>query len=162
MNNWIYQSQPINSIEDLPHSEVLYGFVYIITNLKDGRIYVGKKALYTTRKKALAKKDRSTDRRKKTYARITRESDWKKYWGSCKELQEDIQTQGPQWFKREILEVACSVKYLSYLELKYQLQYDVLGRKSYNGNILGRYYSRDMENKCFTNVIEVSTQAVTG
>ena len=48
--------------------------------------------------------------------------------------------------KREILELCCTKKYLNYCELAYQVKNDVLTNNSYNGNILGRYFLKDMQN----------------
>ena len=52
----------------------------------------------------------------------------------------------PENFKREILEVCCTKKYLNYCELSHQVKNDVLKGNTYNGNILGRYFARDMQN----------------
>jgi hypothetical protein len=148
---WYYKGQLISSIEQLPDFNNLMGFVYLITNLDSGAIYIGKKNFYTTRKTKLAKKDliRKSDgtvnKGRKNYKHVTKESDWLKYWSSCDELQADVNLLGPKSFRREILQLSCSTKYLSYLELKYQLEFDVLNKLSYNRNIAGSYYRKDME-----------------
>jgi hypothetical protein len=147
MKTWNYQGNPVNQLTDLPNSDNLIGFVYKITNLKTGAIYIGKKSVQSHRKKTLTKAELAliTDKRLKKYKIVTKESDWKKYWGSNKQLQEDIKSYGDTFFNREILELAYSKKYLTYLELKYQFTLDVLGRNSYNGNILGRFYPKDLQ-----------------
>ena len=142
---WLYYGKPVQSIEDLPDYIQLFGFCYKITNLKTSAIYIGKKNFFSSRKKKLSKKELSTDKRKKTYKIVTAESDWRTYWGSNKQLQEDVQQLGEHSFSREILELAKTKKFLTYLELKYQFIFNVLGQTSYNGNILGRFYSRDLE-----------------
>lgn len=148
---WYYNNQPISSIEQLPDYHNLMGFVYKITNLVTGEIYIGKKNFYSTRKKTLAKKDLvlkkdgTVNKGRKTYKRVTSESDWMKYWSSSDELKADLKIYGQQNFKREILELSCSTKYLTYLELKYQFLFDVLNVPSYNGNIGGTIYRKDME-----------------
>ena len=55
-----------------------FGFVYRITNKVNGRIYIGRKYFYAFR----------TPKGKKRKQK--QESDWKKYYGSCPELKEDI------------------------------------------------------------------------
>lgn len=143
---WYYQHKIIEQIDDLPNHEHLEGFVYKIINLKTGKFYIGKKSLYHTRKKKISQRMKKQTGTRKTYERTVKESDWKDYYGSSKELLADIQKYGKKHFSREILELCCSKKYLSFCEIKYQMQLDVLKNQSYNGNILGRFYSRDMEN----------------
>jgi len=142
---WHYNQLIIRRIEDLSDHATLFGFCYKITNLKTGRIYIGKKQFYTKRRKKLCKKERYADKRKKQYKIEVKESDWINYWGSNKELMDDIKQFGFSDFKREILSLAWSKKYLGYLEIKYQFHYDVLTGKTYNKNILGRFFSRDIE-----------------
>ncbi len=150
---WIYNQQNITGMQQLPDYQNLMGFVYKITNNITGAIYIGRKNFYSTTKKALPKKelilkaDGSVNKGRKTYKHVTKESDWMKYWSSCKELQNDIKELGTENFTREILELSCSTKYLGYLELKFQFQLDVLNKPSYNANIAGTYYHKDM-NPC--------------
>lgn len=149
MNNWYYSNKNISCIEDLPNHENIYGFVYLIQDTVTLRSYIGKKVLHNTRKKKISQKVKKATGTRKTYERTVKESDWKDYYGSSKELQADIQKYGKNRFKRIILELCCTKKYLSYAEVAWQIKLDVLRTDSYNGNILGRYYTRDMQN-CFT------------
>ena len=55
-----------------------YGFVYLITNKSNKRQYIGRKYFWSFR----------TPPGKKRKAK--QESDWKKYYGSCPELKEDL------------------------------------------------------------------------
>ena len=148
---WYYKNQKISSIEQLPNYQNLMGFVYLITNLETGAIYIGKKNFYSTRKAKLAKRDLvkksdgTVNKGRKNYKHVTKESDWMKYWSSSAELQADVELLGTGSFRREILHLSCSTKYLSYLELKEQIRFDVLNCTSYNGNIAGSYYRKDME-----------------
>lgn len=144
--NWLYSGKPVKDISDLPNHENLEGFVYIITNLVDGRRYIGKKSLYSSVKKKIGVREKAATKTRKTFYRLRKESDWQKYYGSSKELLEDIKTHGKDLFQREILELCCTKKYLSYAEFAWQVKLDVLKNNSYNGNILGRWYTRDMEN----------------
>jgi len=111
---WTYQNKPVDedSISDY------VGFVYEITNLKTNRKYIGKKLLKFTRTKKVAGKTR----RKKTVI----ESDWKTYYGSNKELQEDVISLGEEFFQREILRFCKSKAECSYIEAKLQFEKDVL------------------------------------
>jgi hypothetical protein len=65
---WTYNSNPV---DELP--EDCEGFVYLITNLADGRKYVGKKL-------AKFKKTRPPLKGKKNKRREKVESDWQDYW----------------------------------------------------------------------------------
>jgi hypothetical protein len=152
MTHWLLHLPPatgrrrIEKLEDLPDHTQVTGFVYKITNLKTGKFYIGKKSLYAATKKKVSKTEIAKTKTRKRIIRGVKESDWKKYWGSSKDLKEDIKLLGAANFQREILELCCSKKYLAYAELAWQMKYEVLKHETYNGNILGRYYHRDMEN----------------
>lgn len=105
------------------------GFVYLITNLTNDRKYIGKKSFWTRRK------DKKTGRRK------TKESDWKNYFGSCDELNEDVKLLGEDKFTREILYLCPHKKSMSYYETMEQFKRDVLMTDDYyNTNIEGRFF----------------------
>ena len=85
--------------------------------------------------------------------RVTSESNWKKYYGSCPELTTDIKTIGKELFKRELLSVHPTVGKTNYEETRQLFLNDVLTSKLddgspayYNSNILGRYYRKDYFN----------------
>jgi hypothetical protein len=149
MSNWILPSSKnkvITKVEDLPNHENLIGFVYKITHIKTGKFYIGKKSLEFHKRTAVTKKEKlETGTRRKTKI-VSRESNWLNYYGSCKELTAEIKSTDKSLYKREILELCCTKKYLNYCELAYQIKADVLTANSYNGNILGRYFLRDMQN----------------
>ena len=146
MNNWTLDGKRVSSIKDLPNHEALVGFVYKITNLKTGKFYIGQKSLYHSRKKKVTKTEKLLLGTRKKFNTVVKESDWLLYHGSSKDLKDDISKLGNKHFKREIIELCCTKKYLSYCELSWQIKYDVLRENSYNGNILGRYFHRDMQN----------------
>lgn len=151
MNNWIFAptGKAVLQIEDLPNHDEIIGFVYKITNLKTGKFYIGKKSLHHSRKTRISKKEKATTGSRKIFKKVVKESDWLSYYGSSLDLKHDVESLGPDNFKREILELCCTKKYLAFCELSYQIKHDVLKANCYNGNILGRYYARDMENcKC--------------
>lgn len=144
---WLSPIGYVTSIEELPNYEHLTGFVYKITNLHTGAFYIGKKSLYSNVKKRIGVREKAATKTRKTFHRLRKESDWKKYYGSSKELTEDVNKLGKDRFHREILELCCTKKYLSYAEFAWQVKLDVLKMPhSYNGNILGRWYGKDMEN----------------
>lgn len=149
MANWLYGKKQIKSVEDIPNHEEIIGFVYKITNLVTGKFYIGQKSLYHSRKTRISKKEKATTGSRKIFKKVVKESDWLTYYGSSKELNDDVVRIGPEKFKREILEWCCTKKYLNFCELSHQIKHDVLKSNAYNGNILGRYFTRDMENcKC--------------
>jgi hypothetical protein len=116
-----------------------YGFVYRITvsNSDDlpvdmrGKIYIGKKAFSYKKKIRLSKR-----RRKETGKRIERsfvDSKWLSYYGSNRQLMEDVKNFGEKYFKREILHLCFNKAQLSYYEVKEQMAHNVLSCNSYNG-----------------------------
>jgi len=148
MVNWLYKGNKIDNIEDFGEYTP-FGFVYIISNTVNNRIYIGKKFLQHKKTKKLGKKimaEQTGPGRKKTKEVSYAESDWKTYWGSCKPLLEDVKHLGEGNFQREILDLAWSSKHLSYLEAKHQFKTDVLETNSYNDNIQARYYRKDLAN----------------
>jgi hypothetical protein len=110
------------------------GFVYIITNITNNKKYIGKKHFWTRQK------DRKTGRRK------TLESDWKNYFGSCDELNEDVKTLGKEHFLREILYLCPHKKSMSYYETYEQFNRNVLlSEEYYNTNIGGTFYMSESD-----------------
>jgi len=145
MLKWLYEDEEITSIEQFPKN--CHGFVYKITNLQNGKIYIGRKILINTLNKKLTKKElleQTGPGRKPTKKKVVKESNWLSYWGSNKPLLEDIQELGKEKFKREIIKLTFSKKQLTYYELHYQCIFEVLTRDSYNSNILGKFYPKDL------------------
>jgi hypothetical protein len=87
-----------------------YGFVYLITNLDNGKKYIGKKFFYSSRTKVIKGKKK----------KLKVPSDWQTYYGSNTELQKDVTIQGRERFKREILHLCLSKGTCGYLEAKEQ------------------------------------------
>lgn len=143
MKYWVYKKTRITDISQVP--EGVIGFVYRITDLTNKKSYIGKKSLFSTRKKHFGKKQKAeiTDKRKKLYEMVTTVMPkWIEYTGSCKPLNEAISS-GVN-FNKEIIQYCKSKQELSYFELKHQMIEGVIepGNNSYNENILGKYYPK--------------------
>lgn len=143
--NWIdLQGKKYNDINDFGPA---FGFVYKITHKETGKFYIGKKQLKTNRKKKLGKKEllliEVKPGRRPTTKQVIAESDWITYWGSSKELNEEIKKQGLDKFERVIIQLAYDSRTLTYYETMYQMKYDVLRADTFNGNILGKFHRKD-------------------
>jgi hypothetical protein len=131
-NGEIFESEQIGSY---------YGFVYHIRNTVNQKCYIGRKYFVSFTK------DKGKTRRSK------KESDWKKYYGSCPELKEDVKKYGKESFERTILSVHRRMGEVNYEETKQLFLNNVLMERLdngtpayYNSNILGRYMRKDYEN----------------
>jgi hypothetical protein len=140
--NWIYRHKELTNINDFPTDIV--GFVYKITNTMNGKLYIGKKILQTSRKATISKREKTITKTQKRFKKIIKESDWLNYYGSSLELKGDVIKYGKENFKREILELCHSKKYMTYCEIKHQFKYDVLETDTYNGNIMSRFFRKDI------------------
>jgi hypothetical protein len=109
--------------------DVVYGFVYLITNLVDQKKYVGKKFFWSQKTLPITK----TRKRKK---KIKVESDWRTYYGSSKHLVNDIEKHGIENFSREILHLCQTKGVLSYMEMKEQVERGVLLTDQYYNGII--------------------------
>jgi len=72
---WLYQGEPVTEIEDK-----FVAYVYLITNLTNGRKYIGKKLTKFSRTKVVKGKKK----------KVKVESDWQTYWSSSEELKKDV------------------------------------------------------------------------
>lgn len=103
------------------------GFVYIITDLDNQRMYVGQKNFWIP-------KTRSVKGKKK---RIKVISDYKEYYGSNLELQERVKLLGPDKFRREILHLCSNKGSQNYLELREQIDRRVMETERYYNSFVG-------------------------
>lgn len=144
--NWLLEGKEVLSIDQFNTGAI--GFVYKITNIKTGKIYIGKKSLESKTNKPLTKKEQSEWSKPGRIPKkklVVKESNWTDYYGSSKTLLEDIKQNSKSDFTREILRVCYSKKELSYYETYFQFEYKVLHVESYNDNILGKFYRKDTQ-----------------
>lgn len=133
-NPWIYNGEVFES----DHIQDHFGFVYRIECSETSRSYIGRKYFWSFRKpKGKSRKVRT-------------ESDWKKYYGSCPELKEDIKKYGKENFKRYIISLHKTPGKTNYEETRQLFVNNVLTEslddgspRYYNSNVLGRYYRKD-------------------
>ena len=127
-----------------------YGYVYMTTNLENGRKYIGKKIFKHTTNKKLGKKELAalpTQRgRTPSKKKVIKESDWKTYYGSADEVKQWAKSTSLDKLTRVVLRLCYSSKELTYYETKYLFDYDVLTNDKIwvNGNILGKFYPKDL------------------
>jgi len=115
--NWKYNGKDFT--EDLVGNN--YGFVYQITNLTNGRKYIGKKFFYSAKTKQVKGK-------KKKYKAL---SNWQTYYGSSDNLTKDVLQLGHENFNREILHLCLTKGECGYLEAKEQFRNNVLENDNY-------------------------------
>lgn len=132
---WIFEN---NEITELPEDCV--GFVYNITNLTTGRMYIGKKlAKFSKTKYQTVTLKNGTKKKKKIKSKV--DSDWLDYYGSSNELNKDVEALGKENFKREILFFCKSKAECSYIEAREQFTRRVLESTDYyNNNIMCRIH----------------------
>ena len=136
-NPWYFEGKPFTS-DSIGDN---FGFVYLITNNVNERCYIGRKYFWSFRKpKGKSRKVKS-------------ESDWKKYYGSCPELKEDVTLLGKDKFSRKILSLHSTKGKVNFEETRQLFLNEVLSQRLtdetplyYNSNILGRYYRKDYFN----------------
>ena len=136
-NPWTYLERTFNSSDVRDY----FGFVYLIANKSNQRQYIGRKYFWSFRTPPGKKR------------KVKQESDWKKYYGSCPELKEDLKRYGKEIFKREILSLHKTKGTCNYEETKQLFLNNVLSEALddgtpayYNSNILGRYMRKDYGN----------------
>lgn len=132
-NPWYYNGKTLEA-EDV---EEYVGMVYLLENTENGRFYVGKKFFHRKKTYQVKKK-----KKKKTV-----QSDWKDYYGSSKELLEDIEKVGKNKIKRTVLHLCKSKTQCAYYELVEQVEREVLLREDYynafvGGKISGKFLER--------------------
>lgn len=139
---WTYNNVEVTEIAD-----DIVGFVYLITNLTNGRMYIGKKlAKFSKTTVKTVKLKNGTKKKKKVRSKV--DSDWRDYYGSSIELSADVNALGKENFKREILHYCKSKAACSYIEAREQFERKVLETKDYyNGQIQCRIHGSHILNK---------------
>jgi len=136
-NPWRFNGEIFESSDIQDH----FGFVYHIRCDKTDRSYIGRKYFWSFRKPPGKSR------------RVRTESDWKRYYGSCPELKEDVNLWGKESFSRIIISLHKTKGECNYEETRQLFLNNVLkeslddGRPAYyNSNILGRYMRKDYGN----------------
>lgn len=133
---WMYNAKEFTS--DMIGDHV--GFVYVITDISNGKKYVGKK-LFRSKTKLPPLKGKT---RKRT---VIKESDWKEYFGSSDEVKNILEEKGSQNFIREMLHLCNTKGEMSYLEAKEQFDREVLlSDEYYNGIINCKIHRTHVKN----------------
>lgn len=127
-NPWLYNGLPLL---DVPKG--MYGFVYLIFDTETGKMYVGRKYFWTSRKQKTGKKKRA-------------ESDWRDYYSSNVWINQQIKNgRDPNTFTRKILHLCESKGKTNFLEVDEQFKRDVLRSDDYlNDNINGKWFKKNV------------------
>ena len=139
---WTFNNQIVESLPD-----DCVGFVYLIVNKANSRMYIGKKLakFSKTSVKTVTLKN-GTKKKKKIKSKI--DSDWQEYYGSSIELNKDIELLGKDQFSREILFYCKSKAECSYIEAREQFSRKVLESDMfYNGQISVRVHGSHIKGK---------------
>lgn len=119
-----------------------FGFIYLITDTSTGKMYVGKKQYWSSQKsKVKGCKTCSNDKASpKWKSQCWKESNWRVYKGSSKELTKWMKANPKNDYKYEIIHQCRSRGVLHYMELKELWARDVLDKKNPEGNHI--YFNR--------------------
>jgi hypothetical protein len=130
MSPWTYQNNTFTKEDaELKIAEGCIGFIYEITDVSNGKKYIGKKLLITKRKRPPLK-----GQKRKRIDII--QSDWAKYYGSSEKVKLLVDER-PADFQREILEFCKAKGELSYIEAKWQFTKEVLLTDDYYNEFIG-------------------------
>lgn len=134
--SWDYEGRPFTSEDINGHA----GFVYEITDTLNGKRYIGKKKLSSTR----TLKPLKGQKRKR---KVVSESDWMDYYGSSEEVKALVEEFGKERFVRKILRLCKTTAETSYYELKAQMDNDVLLRPDefYNAFVGGKIHRNHLK-----------------
>jgi len=128
MNPWLFRGEEVTPETLSPY----FGFVYIITDIQNGKKYVGQKQIWFHRKV------RGATRRKRT------ESDWRSYFSSNEELKM-LAKEDCSRFRREILHLCRSKGEMNWKEIEEIVMRRALYSEEYmNDNISGKYFRKNV------------------
>lgn len=118
--------------ENIPSQEIIdtsFGFIYRLTHIPTGTKYIGKKQFHSKTKRPPLKG-------KKRKRLCIKESDWREYYSSSEDMKALLEKDGPESFKREILEItSCAWEHM-FLEHQWQITEKVLFRDDYINGII--------------------------
>lgn len=128
-------------LEKIPKNK--FGFVYIIIDKTNDNFYIGKKQFYSITNVKLSKKKQNINYkgigRKKQKEEVIKETNWRNYKSSSKQVISLIESKDIKNFEFKILEFAENSTQLKYLETFYQFKYDIFRNKlSLNEQIIYR------------------------
>ena len=127
MSEWLYNGKTYDPTEE--ELNELVGFVYIITEVENGMMYIGKKLFWKPKILPITKKRK---RRRRTVV----QSDWRDYFSSNKTIMEEVSTKSGDAYRREILHLCMSKGECSYKEAREQFDREVLLRDDYRNGII--------------------------
>jgi hypothetical protein len=122
MSDWI-------GLPDIIDENKHFSIIYCTTNNITGMKYIGKKQLWSKLTKPPLK---GTKRKRK----VTKPSDYLKYYGSSEQLKKDLEQYGTENFTREVLDIASCKWESAMLELLYQLHNNVLNSDEFLNGII--------------------------
>lgn len=122
---WTYQGEVINKAP-----EEYQGFVYVVTDLRNNKKYIGKKFFWKPKTLPVTK-----TRKRRVKTRV--ESDWQKYYGSSIEVQQLVEQNGEEAFSREIIYLCKTKGDCSYYEAKHQFETDALLSDDFYNSFIG-------------------------
>ena len=123
-SHWLYNSELLTEVPTKA-----FGFVYMITNSKNGKMYIGRKYFVSKRRKKVKGKKRRTI--------VRTETDWSTYTGSSKTLNKDIAKLGKKHFKFEILVMGETRGQVNYLEENIHHRFHVVARDKFYNDCIG-------------------------
>ena len=123
MSHWLYDNKIVDEAPD-----GAFGFVYLITNVKSGKMYIGRKYFGKTRRV----KKKGSKRRKV----IRKDSDWRTYIGSSKTLQENIQ-KNKSLFSFKILAFGKTKGQVNYMEENIHHRFHVANSDRFYNDCIG-------------------------
>lgn len=132
LSDWLWNGEPLQS---LPEGHTT--FVYLITNKLTGKRYIGFKIFSSKRTKVVKGKK----------VRVMQESDWRDYWSSSDNLNNDVKKYGPGNFLREIICFTVNKSVGKYIEAQLHFEREVLTKNKdlyYNGIVNLRINQRTL------------------
>lgn len=129
---------------DPPDPGKYFGFIYLITNLLTGKLYIGKKQYWMKKSKVVGCKSLSTTDKQSPHwkEKCWGQSDWKTYMGSSKDLTKDIKVLGVRNFTFQIIKQCRSRGTLFYSEVEEQVLRGCLWRQKEDGDFL--FYNKQI------------------